>query len=202
MNRHWYNQHFWYAYLLRIFIALWHFNETQLGNMHDIHSRQKWSLLALIDNPIHEDVIKWKHFPHYLPFVRGIHWSSVNSHHKGQWCGALMIFFICALNKWLSKQLWGWWFETPSHSLWPHCNVLPFFTFHWKNLGSKITCLLIFLISRRSFVTRWSILFSERCTKNPLHLLLGPQLSLPQGTVSQRVYEFTIESFENSLCCN
>ena len=40
--------------------------------------------------------------------------------HKGQWHGALM-FFICALNKLLSKQSWGWWFGTPSSSLWPHC---------------------------------------------------------------------------------
>ena len=30
----------------------------------------------------HEDVIKWKHFPRYLPFVRGIHRSPVNSPHK------------------------------------------------------------------------------------------------------------------------
>ena len=27
------------------------------------------------------------------------------------------------LNKQLSKQWWGWWFETPSHPLWRHCNV-------------------------------------------------------------------------------
>ena len=27
-----------------------------------------------------------------------------------------------ALNKRLSKQSWGWWFETPSPSLWRHCN--------------------------------------------------------------------------------
>ena len=33
----------------------------------------------------HDDVIKWKHFPRYWPFVRGIHWSPVNSPHKGQW---------------------------------------------------------------------------------------------------------------------
>ena len=26
------------------------------------------------------------------------------------------------LNKRLSKQPWGWWFETPSWSLWRHCN--------------------------------------------------------------------------------
>ena len=29
------------------------------------------------------DVIKWKHFPRYWPFVRGIHRSPVNSPHKG-----------------------------------------------------------------------------------------------------------------------
>ena len=25
------------------------------------------------------------------------------------------------LNKLLSKQMWGWWFETPSRSVWRHC---------------------------------------------------------------------------------
>ena len=33
----------------------------------------------------HNDIIKWKHFPHHWPFVRGIHWSPVNSPHNGQW---------------------------------------------------------------------------------------------------------------------
>ena len=28
------------------------------------------------------------------------------------------VFFDLCLNKWLSKQSWGWWFETPSCSLW------------------------------------------------------------------------------------
>ena len=44
----------------------------------------------------HDDVIKWKHFPRYWPFVRGIHRSPVNSPHKGQWRGALMFTLICA----------------------------------------------------------------------------------------------------------
>ena len=39
---------------------------------------------------LHDDVIKWKHFPRSWPFVRGIHWASVNSPHKGHWRGALM----------------------------------------------------------------------------------------------------------------
>ena len=32
------------------------------------------------------------------------------------------IFFDLCLNKWLNEQSWGWWFETPSRSLWRHCN--------------------------------------------------------------------------------
>ena len=33
------------------------------------------------------------------------------------------VFFDVRLNKRLSKQSWGWWFETPSHPLWRHSNV-------------------------------------------------------------------------------
>ena len=44
---------------------------------------------------MHDDVIKWKHFPRYWPFVRGIHRSPVNSPHKGQWRGALMFSLMC-----------------------------------------------------------------------------------------------------------
>ena len=34
------------------------------------------------------------------------------------------VFFDLRLNKRLSKQPWGWWFETPSWSLWRQCNAL------------------------------------------------------------------------------
>ena len=56
------------------------------------------------------------------PFFRGIHQSPVNSPHKSQWRGTLMFLLICAWIKRLSKQSWGWWFETPSRSLWRHHN--------------------------------------------------------------------------------
>ena len=32
------------------------------------------------------------------------------------------VFFDLRLNKRLSKQSWGWWFETLSRPLWRHCN--------------------------------------------------------------------------------
>ena len=42
--------------------------------------------------------------------------------HKGQWRGALLFSLICAWIIRLSKQSIRWWFETPSGSLWCHCN--------------------------------------------------------------------------------
>ena len=77
----------------------------------------------------HDDAIKWKHFPRCWPFVRGNHRSPINSPHKGQWRGALIVFFALmvsltwALNKRLSKHSFGCWFDTPSRPLWRHYNV-------------------------------------------------------------------------------
>ena len=56
----------------------------------------------------HDDVIKWKHFPRYWPFVRRIHRSPVNSPHKGQWRGALMFTLICVrINGWVNNRKAG-----------------------------------------------------------------------------------------------
>ena len=77
----------------------------------------------------HDDVIKWKHFPRYWPFVRVIHRWPGNSPHKGQWRGALMFSLVCAWKKRLRKQSWDWWFETPSRTSWRHFSV-----FYWNSL--------------------------------------------------------------------
>ena len=67
-------------------------------------------ILILKKNPreclaYHDDVIKWKHFLRYWPFVRGIHRSPLNSPHKGQWHGALMFSLICArINGWVNNR--------------------------------------------------------------------------------------------------
>ena len=54
---------------------------------------------------VHDDVIKWKHFPRYWPFMRGIHRSPVNSLHKGQWRGDLMFSLLCAwINGWANNR--------------------------------------------------------------------------------------------------
>ena len=71
----------------------------------------------------HDDVIKWKHFPRYWSFVRGIHRSQVNSPLKGQWRGALVFSLICAwINVWVNNREAG---DLRRHcaQLWRHCNV-------------------------------------------------------------------------------
>ena len=73
----------------------------------------------------HDDVMKWKHFPRYWPFLRGIHRihrSPMNYPQKGQSRRAFVFSLICVWKKKLSKQSGGWWFETLSRPLWCHCN--------------------------------------------------------------------------------
>ena len=68
----------------------------------------------------HDDVIKWKHFPRYWPFVRIIHRSPVNSPHKGQWRGALMFSLIYArINGWVNNREAG---DLRRHQA--HCDVI------------------------------------------------------------------------------
>ena len=55
-----------------------------------------------------DDVIKWKHFPRYWPFVREIHRSPVNFPHTDWWRRALMFSLICAwINGWVNNSVAG-----------------------------------------------------------------------------------------------
>ena len=89
---------------------------------------------VIIPQRHHDDVIKWKHFMRYWPFVRGIHRSPVNSPQKGQWRGALMFSLICVwINDWVNNREAGdlrryrahygvivmWWY----HSTYPCLNL-------------------------------------------------------------------------------
>ena len=80
------------------------------------------------------DIIKWKNFPLYWPFVQGIHRSSVNSPHRRQWCWALMFSLICA---WTSgwANTWDASYLIPLHSLWRHCNGNGYLQ-HWMARAS------------------------------------------------------------------
>ena len=53
----------------------------------------------------HDDIIEWKLFPRYWPFVRGILRSLVNYPHNGQWRWALMFSLICVwINSWVNNR--------------------------------------------------------------------------------------------------
>ena len=70
----------------------------------------------------------------YLPICKtirrlyDIYFTDSEFLHKGQWHGALMFSLICTLKR-LSELSWRRWFETPSCSLWRHCNVPPYLVF-------------------------------------------------------------------------
>ena len=81
---------------------------------------------------IHDDVIKWKHFPRYWPFVWRIHRSPVNSPHKGQWPGALMFSLICdRKNGWVSNNEAG---DLRRHQA--HCDVIVISVRHQSDLAT------------------------------------------------------------------
>ena len=81
-----------------------------------------WIIPFVKDCDSHDDVIKWKHFPHYWSICAG------NSPVPGEFPAqrpvtrSFDVFFDLRLNKRLSKQSWGWWFETLPCSSWRHCN--------------------------------------------------------------------------------
>ena len=52
------------------------------------HTKSANCIPQYMKRALHNNVIKWKHFTRYWPFVRGIH--------KGQWRGALMFSSISA----------------------------------------------------------------------------------------------------------
>ena len=84
------------------------------------------------DYPIHhDDVIKWKYFPRYWPFVRGIHRSTVTSRHKGQWRGASMFSLICArINDWVNNREAG---DFERHR--SHYDVIEMIVAQWRHVA-------------------------------------------------------------------
>ena len=67
------------------------------------------------------------------------------------------VSFDLLLNKRLSKQSWGWWFGTPLHPLWRHCNNFCCFSSPvkqhrvWKVLTPLFIIISVFTIHRKYF---------------------------------------------------
>ena len=65
----------------------------------------------------HDDVIKWKHYRVTGPLC-GEFGVTGESPSQRPVTRSFDVFLDLIQN----KQSWGWWFETPSHLLWRHCN--------------------------------------------------------------------------------
>ena len=89
------------------------------------------------------------------------------------------VFFDLRLYKRLSKQPWGWWFETLSWSLWRHCNG-----------NSTLKWLIYTEILRSPQYIRLHFRVPKHCVKlcNIPYLitLYCPLEELPRGTRNQR----------------
>ena len=98
---------------------------------------------------VHDDVIKWKHFQRYWPFVWGNHRSPVNSPNKCQWRGALMFSLFCTrINGWVNTREAGDLIRHRTHHdaivMW-----LQYFICHWF-------CIHITKTSENAFYVRKS----------------------------------------------
>ena len=83
------------------------------------------------------------------------------------------VFFHLRLNKRLSKQSWGWWFETPSRPLWRHCNAYSIFiskiTRAWYMFGT--------LRNNRGRSLQTTLKYLYFHSKFTLHLLLRVKIT-------------------------
>ena len=116
-----------------------------------------------------DDVIKWKHFLCYWPFAWGIHRSSVNSPHKGQWHGALMFSLICAwINGWVNNHEAG---DLRHHHAHYDVSVMHSCSFihvsllmnnQWLLWYTGITCVCVLIwFSKPSPVCPWGLEFTQ-----------------------------------------
>ena len=115
---------------------------------HQIVSLLCWYIRHIPTNVINIYTICawWRHqmetFPRYMPFVRGIHRSHVNSPHKGQRRGALMFSLICAwINGWVNNRDTG---DLRHHRTHYDATVMDGMFCHWTTLTSHIFLRILF----------------------------------------------------------
>ena len=124
---------------------------------------------------LHDDVIKWKHFSRYWPFVRGIHRSPVNFPHKGPWRGALMFTLICVrINGWVNNREAGDLRRHHSHyDVIVMIDILRIVCFCFLNLFNTVVPHKIIYIC--FIISRW---FVTNLCNYLVYLLLNVQISM------------------------
>ena len=131
-------------------------------------SQMLLSTLMSVASNQHDDIIKRKHIPPYWPFVRGIHWSLVNSPHKGKWRGALMFSLICVwINAWVNNREAG---ELRCHRA--HYNIIVMYLMTLSDwmMSCQPGSQVIVTVSEQRWKHRWATYksFGETGTINVL----------------------------------
>ena len=103
---------------------------------------KKWSSAALTESQFHRKCWTWWCHQLKLFCVTGplCGESPVTDEFPTQ-KPATRSFDVIRLNKRFSKKSWGWWFETPSRSLWRHCNGINLWKKFEKLIQSKALAL-------------------------------------------------------------
>ena len=91
------------------------------------------------------------------------------------------VFFELRLSKRLSKQPWGWWFETPSWSLWRHCNAI-----RGKNRNHKIVALSSTRSRQIALLTR--VWWTLQCIMTRYRLFTSPYRGITKRVPDSKVH--------------
>ena len=119
---------------------------------------------------VHGDVIKWKHFPRYWPFVWVIHRWPVNSPTKGQYC-----------------RLWDF-FDVKQIVEWPV--IWDYMTFIWRHRNGNSW---LYVIWQWKFINVWTIWIHNTLMK----CLLWSEGQFPSGKSSSTTYTLWSQSFKS-----
>ena len=107
-------------------------------------------------NCIHDDVIKWKHFPRYWPLVREIHrWR------RGLWRRALMFSLLCTwINGWVNNRAAGDLRRHRAHYDAIVMNIGPEALASWKSVHLLETLFHLYIME---YVLLLLLLFAKIC---------------------------------------
>ena len=75
------------------------------------------------------------------------------------------VFFGLHPNKRLSKQWWGWWFETLSRQLWRHCIVSPCYISTLRTVFFHD--IIYHSLHKHNYLGGYNILWNIHCTRCP-----------------------------------
>ena len=120
------------------------------------------------------------------------------------------VFFDLRPNKQLSKQWWGWWFETPLCPLWRHCHAiidhqpawpakpLPDTHSHWPMPRTPSRCWLRPHIALPVLLGMRSYTLPVSFPVNPTHSSIPPLSSKNPEQRMRHIYDGTTEESKRS----